>query len=127
MVKMQTLGMLKMIRSETLHRGRAYLEGISRIRTGLRTATMSGVKLVRTSASPSGSRFTAPYKQLNAALLHQPRSRANKGDSAESHKIGGDACCCHTANSRVDNIHLEYGCSAHESQIVRAVRRGEQH
>ena len=53
---------------------RAYLEGISPISTGLRAATMSGVKLVRTSASPSGSRLTAPYKQLHAPHLHQRQS-----------------------------------------------------
>ena len=43
-----------------------HLEGTSPMSTGLRTATSSGVKLVSTSASPSGSRFTAQYKQLQA-------------------------------------------------------------
>ncbi len=45
---------------------------------GLRTATSSGVKLVSTNASPSGSRLTAQYRQLRT---HNARSHKPNGAS----------------------------------------------
>ena len=75
MLKVRTLNMIKVCGSEIIDYGRAYLEGTSPIMTGLRTFTMSGVKLVRTSASPSGRRFTAPYKQLRALQVVGLRAR----------------------------------------------------
>ena len=65
--------------SETDQHWKAYPEGTSPSNAGLRTLTTSGVKLVRTSASPSGSRLTAPYRQLRALQARQSQGMQNIG------------------------------------------------